>query len=290
MYGLNSGRRKHSALSRTPTTLSFGDDFLNTNKTAVITGGSSGIGKAAAIMLSDKNYTVFELSRKGESFGKINHITADVTDESAVTRAFEQIIEKTGRIDLLINNAGFGISGAVEFTELESAKKEFDVNFFGTFSCCKAAIPYLRKTKGTIINVSSVAAVFSIPFQSFYSASKSAINSLTLSLANELRTFGIKVCAVMPGDTKTGFTAARQKSDEKNDLYKDTIRSAVTSMEKDELRGMPPESVARLIVKTALKKHPAPIYTAGFKYKLFRLLDRLLPMRLKNYIVGKMYG
>lgn len=263
---------------------------MNTNKTAVITGGSSGIGKAAAIMLSDKDYTVFELSRKGESFGKINHITADVTDESAVTRAFEQIIEKTGRIDLLINSAGFGISGAVEFTELESAKKEFDVNFFGTFNCCKAAIPYLRKTEGTIINVSSVAAVFSIPFQSFYSASKSAINSLTLSLANELRTFGIKVCAVMPGDTKTGFTAARQKSDEKNDLYKDTIRSAVTSMEKDELRGMPPESVARLIVKTALKKHPAPIYTAGFKYKLFRLLDRLLPMRLKNYIVGKMYG
>lgn len=290
MYGLNLGRQKHSALSRTPTTLSFGDDFLNTNKTAVITGGSSGIGKAAAILLSDKDYTVFELSRKGESFGKINHITADVTDESAVTRAFEQIIEITGRIDLLINSAGFGISGAVEFTELESAEKEFDVNFFGTFNCCKAAIPYLRKTKGKIINVSSAAAIFSIPFQSFYSASKSAINSLTLSLANELRPFGIKVCAVMPGDTKTGFTAARQKSDEKNDLYKDTIRSAVVSMEKDELHGMPPESVARLIVKTALKKHPAPIYTAGFKYKLFRLLDRLLPMRLKNYIVGKMYG
>lgn len=111
-----------------------------------------------------------------------------------------------------MNNAGFGISGAVEFTELAEAKKQFDVNFFGCFICSKNVIKYMRlQGGGRIVNLSSLAAPLAIPFQAFYSASKAAVNSLTLALANEVRPFNIKVCAVMPGDVKTGLPRQERK-------------------------------------------------------------------------------
>ena len=258
-------------------------------KIAIVTGGSAGIGKAAAHMLAENGYKVYELSRSGVSDGKIKHITADVTDETAVREAFKEVVSNEGRIDLLVNNAGFGISGAAEFTCTEDAKRQFDVNFFGTFICCREAIPYLRKSRGRIINVSSVAANFPIPFQSFYSASKSAVSSFTLCLANELRPFGIKVCTVSPGDVRTNFTAAREKNSQGSEFYGDKINSAVKTMERDETNGMPPEAAAKVILRAALKKRPAPIYTVGGKYKLFNLLGAVLPARVKNFIVGKMY-
>lgn len=141
------------------------------NKVAVVTGGSSGIGKETARLLSQKGYTVFEFSRSGRDEDLVKHITVDVTDEGQVRAAFEQVFSERGRLDLLVNNAGMGISGAIEFTEIQEARHIFDVNFFGVFSCIKESLQYLRKTQNSqIINVSSVAAVFSIPYQSFYSA------------------------------------------------------------------------------------------------------------------------
>ena len=184
--------------------------ILNSKKVAVVTGASSGIGKECAKIFNENGYTVYSLSRHGKDEGGILNVTCDVTDEEQVSSAFKVIFEKEGRIDVLVNNAGFGISGAAEFTPLSQAKKQFDVNFFGCFVCCKAVCEYMRKNGGgKIINISSMAAPLSIPFQAFYSASKSAVNSLTLALANELRPFNISVCAFMPGDVKTAFTAQR---------------------------------------------------------------------------------
>ncbi len=191
---------------------------------------------------------------------------------------------------MLVNNAGFGISGAVEFTNIESARRLFDVNFFGTLTCIQCALPYLRKNGGgRIVNVSSVAAPIAIPFQSFYSAAKASINSLTLSLINELRPFHITVCAVMPGDVRTGFTSAREKSGAGEELYGDAIERAVAVMERDEENGMTPEFVARCVFRAAQKKHPKPFYAAGAKYKVFLLLFKLLPAGLSNRIVGSIY-
>ncbi len=259
--------------------------------TAVITGGSSGIGQSCARLFCEKGYTVYELSRSGKSEGGVHHITADITKPGEVASAFEQIFDAEGHIDLLINNAGMGISGAIEFTELDAAKRIFDVNFFGMFTCCKEALPYLRQSEGgRIINLSSVAAPISIPFQAFYSATKAAVNSFTMALANEVRPFGISVSALMPGDVHTGFTSARQKSEIGSQLYGQAIGRAVSSMEKDELSGMSPELVADLIFKISQRRRPKVLYTAGGKYRLFVVIAKLLPATVCNRLVGKIYG
>lgn len=260
------------------------------SKVAVITGGSSGIGKSTAVLFSKRDYKVYELSRTGKSKNGITHITADITIPQNVHDAFEEIYSREGHIDLLINNAGMGISGAIEFTDNESAHRIFDVNFFGMFTCCKEILPYLRKSyEGRIINLSSVAAPFSIPFQAFYSATKASVNSLTLALANEVKPFGIKVTAIMPGDVHTGFTDAREKSLEGKALYGDSISRAVQNMEKDETTGMTPDYIANLIWRVSQKKHPKVLYTSGTKYRFFVALSKVLPINFANKIVGNMY-
>ena len=190
------------------------------NKTAIVTGGTSGIGKAAALALKKDGWTVYELSRRLTGTEGINHITADITDESGVAAAVEQVVSAEGHIDLVVNNAGFGISGAVEFTDTEDAKRLFDTDFFGMVRINRLIIPIMRKQGGgKIINISSVAAPIPIPFQTYYSAAKAAVNSYTMALANEVRPFKIGVCAVQPGDIKTGFTSARQKHALGDDVY-----------------------------------------------------------------------
>lgn len=260
-------------------------------KIVLITGGTSGIGKATALALIKKGCTVYELSRREKGVEGINHICADVTDESAVKNAVDLIMQKEGRIDTAINNAGFGISGAVEFTSTEDAKKLFDVNFFGMVNVNRCVLPVMRKQGGgRIVNLSSVGAPVALPFQAYYSATKSAVNSYTLALANEVRPFGITVCAVQPGDISTGFTDARDKITEGDNIYEGRIEKSVSRMENDERNGMPPEAVGAFIAEKALKKKVKPIYTVGFSYKAVVFLVRHLPVSLANRIIGKIYA
>lgn len=261
-------------------------------KIAIVTGASSGIGLETAALFSAKGYKVYALSRsitQDEKSG-VTAVRCDVTDEDAVKATFSKIFSDEGRIDVLVNNAGFGISGAVEFTELESAKKQFDVNFFGCFICSKSVAEYMRKSGGgKIINISSMAAPLAIPFQAFYSASKAAVNSLTLALANELKPFNIKVCAIMPGDVKTSFTASRQKVVSGAEIYGKTIEKSVKTMEKDEENGMKPSDIARAVYSLSQKKSPKPLSTVGASYKLLAVVSKLLPERIVNSIVGSLY-
>lgn len=261
-------------------------------KTIIVTGASRGIGLETAKLFSGKGYRVYALSRSGkcEETENIIPLACDVTDEEAVKRVFRRIYEESGRIDILVNNAGFGISGAVEFTDEEQAKKQFEVNFFGCFLCCKCVADYMRKNGGgRIINISSLAAELSIPFQAFYSASKAAVNSLTLALANELRPFHISVCALMPGDVKTGFTDAREKQEEDGGVYADVIKKSVATMENDERNGMPAEKIAEAVLSLAEKKKVKPLSTKGAKYKFFAVLAKLLPASAVNRVVGMLY-
>ncbi len=266
-------------------------DIPKARPVVVISGASSGIGLAAAKLFNAKGYTVYGLNRRLPSDHQgVSYICADVTQPDSVRNAIESIWQKEHRIDILINNAGFGISGAVEFTGCDDAGKQFEVNFFGMFSCVQAVLPHMREQKhGMIINMSSVAGVIPIPFQAFYSASKAAINSLTLSLANEVRPYGIRVCAIMPGDVRTGFTSAREKTAEGREFYP-ALTDSVASMEKDEQNGMSPEYVAKIILRIAAKRNPKPLYVAGVSYKFLVLLNKLLPVRLANRIVGRIYA
>lgn len=260
-------------------------------KICVITGGTSGIGLCTALKMKAKGYEVFEISRRREGATGINHVSADVTDEERINEAVSYIIDKAGRIDVLINNAGFGISGAVEFTETADAKKQFDVNFFGMVNMNRAVIPFMRRAGGgRIVNISSVAAPIAIPFQAYYSAAKAAINSYTMALINEVRPYGISVCAVQPGDICTGFTSAREKSYAGDEIYGGRISGSVAVMEHDERNGMKPEKAAHLIAAVAEAKKVRPVYTIGFKYRLFCALVKILPARLVSYIVGRIYG
>lgn len=258
---------------------------------ALVTGGSSGIGLAAARALRDRGLTVFIVSRRPFTEKGLHHLCADVADERQCSEAVEAVLRKAGRLDLLVNCAGFGISGAVEFTEPAEAKKQMEVNFFGCVNMTRAALPHMRQRgSGRIVNISSVAAPAAIPFQAYYSASKAAINAWTAALANELRPYGVRVTAVQPGDIKTGFTAAREKSIAGDEAYGGRISKSVAKMEHDEQNGMDPAKAGAYIAKIAMKQHPKPVYTIGLGYKAICVLLKLLPSRLANWAIGKLYA
>ena len=259
------------------------------SKIALVTGSSSGIGEAVCRRLCEAEYRVYGLSRRGTAPEGCVPIKADVSDENSVRAAVDSVIQAEGRIDLLINNAGFGIAGPVEYTPGEEAARLMNVNFMGQFYTAKAVLPHMRRqNEGRIVFISSVAAPIAIPYQSFYSASKSAVSSLALALRNEVKNTGIKVTVFLPGDVRTGFTDARSVNDYQAKDYAN-CQASIQSMEKDERNGMTPEYVAERIFRAATVPNPAPQYIGGFKYKLFALLFRLLPSRLSYWIVGKMY-
>lgn len=264
---------------------------MRMNKVALITGGSSGIGLATVQALCAAGYCVYEMSRHAAQQTEATHLTGDVTRPEDAHRVVQQIIDREGRLDLLVNNAGFGISGAIECTEAADAHRQMEVNFFGMDNLCRAVLPHMRAAgSGRIINLSSVAAVIPIPFQGHYSASKAAINAYTLALGNELRPYGVQVCAVMPGDIRTGFTAARKKECRGEALYQGRIGRSVSKMERDEQNGMPPEVIARAIVRLAEKRRVKPLYSVRLDYQLFVVLSRLLPVRLMNRVIYLLYA
>ena len=258
---------------------------------AIVTGGSSGIGRETARCLMEQNITVYEFSRRDTKALGITHFSVDVTDEPSVQAAVQAVLEREKHIDILVNCAGFGISGAVEFTELQDAKRQLDVNFFGTVNCTKAVLPIMhRQRKGKIVCVSSVAGAIPIPFQTFYSVSKSAINAYATALANEVRPYGIQVCAVQPGDIASGFTDARAKSAAGDREYGGRISRSVRVMEKDERSGMSPAQAGAYIAGLALKKNVKPLYAIGTVYKLFCVIMRLLPCRFSNWLLYMIYA
>lgn len=258
--------------------------------TILITGGSSGIGAATCDYFARRGWTVFELSRHGQSATNIIHIDCDVCDETSVQNAIAQVLTLTDHFDVVISNAGYGISGPIECTPIEQVTHQMDVNFIGAIRFTQAVLPQLRKQRyGRIIYTSSVAATLAVPYQAFYSASKAAINAAALALANELRDWNISVSVLMPGDVKTGFTSARKKSTNKQQIYKNAEK-AIAIMEHDEQNGMEPIEMAKLFYHIATCRSPKPQYIGGTIYRLFCFLDRILPKRFVNWLEYKVYS
>ncbi|NLL63673.1 MAG: SDR family NAD(P)-dependent oxidoreductase [Ruminococcaceae bacterium] len=254
-------------------------------KNVVITGASSGIGFETAKIFLDEGNKVYCLSRRPCELENAINIKCDITDEQQVIDAFKQI----PKIDVLINNAGYGISGATEFTELKEMREQFELNLFAHITVTKAALPKLKESKGKIIFISSAAAPFPIPFQSFYSASKAAVETVSSALKNELKMFGVDVSCVRLGDTKTAFTAEREKSFKGDDVYEGLIGRSVAVMERDEQNGMPPSAIAKAIVKLSKKRKMPPIITVGLQYQFLCILKNIVPYSIVNEIIGMMY-
>lgn len=265
---------------------------MENKKVVLITGASSGIGLMTAELLAENGFKVYGMATKDFSSSTFTYIKGDVTKEDSIKAILKTIWEKEGKIDAIINNAGLGISGAVEHTRDSDVFKIFNVNVLGLMRLCKNAIPYLRYTgSGKIINIGSVASDLPIPFQSYYSATKASVKSFSLALREELKPFNIKVTCVLPGDTKTGFTSSRKKNDvEEDGVYGLRIKNSVARMEKDEQNGMDPICVSKTILNVLNSKNPKALKVVGFKYKLFYVLNKLLPQRLVSFILGKMYG
>jgi len=257
----------------------------------IITGVSSGIGYDLATFLTEKEYIVYGISRSTVNIPSVTHLPGDVTDEEKMQAVIKEIFEKEGKIDILVNNAGMGISGSIEGTNTKDVKNIFNVNFIETFITIKAILPYLRQQNyGKIINVGSVASEFAIPFQAFYSSSKAALKTFGEALHNEVSPYNIKVCTILPGDIKTNFTKNREKNIDEIDAYKTRVLKSIAVMEKDEQKGMTVRYASKQIYKVIKKKRIPLQKTIGNEYKLLLFIKRLLPIKLVNNLIGKIYG
>ena len=258
-----------------------------------ITGISSGFGLETARLLSQEGHTVYGTVRRDvEHLHKVNYITLDVRDKQAVSAAVQQIIEKEGRIDVLVNNAGMGIGGPLEFATEEEIRLQMDTNFMGLVNCVDAVLPYMRKQgKGRIIALSSIGGLMGLPFQGFYSASKFAIEGYCEALRLEVRSMGIKVVVLRPGDFSTGFTGSRKKvSDEAALQAYPLYREAINKVEHDETGGLKPEVLARKISGIIRKQNPRDGYVvASLEQRLSVLLKKILPAQWFDRILGSYY-
>ncbi len=266
----------------------------------LLTGGNSGIGLATAELLMQRGNIVYALSRRGgenkcaANGGAIINIQADVTKPETLQEAVKTIIDNNKTIDALVCNAGNGIAGSIEDTSPEEAKYQFETNFFGVVNTVNAVLPYMRKQNyGRIIAVSSVAAIVPIPFQAFYSASKSAILLFMQALGMEVKPWNIECGCVLPGDTKTGFTDSRKytkASQSETSGYRETMKRSVSKMESDERGGMSPEIIASAIASQLNRRHVKPALVPGFQYKLICFLMQVVPAKLRLKIVGNLYS
>ncbi|MGI6786963.1 MAG: SDR family oxidoreductase [Acholeplasmataceae bacterium] len=257
----------------------------------LITGASSGIGLANAKRFIAKGHKVYGIAHNEFELENLNYYQADITDHQRINEIVKEIYDKEKRIDILLNSAGMGISGAVEDTNVKDAERMFDINFFGAVNITNQVIPYMRENGfGRIANISSVAGVLPIAFQTFYSANKAAISLYSEGLNIELKPFGIRVIDFMPGDIKTNFTDNRKKNKSNSKYYGERIDRSVKVMERDERNGMSVEYVSKVMYKNIMKKRPPVRKVVGIPYKFFLFLYRLLPISLVNKIMGKLYG
>jgi len=220
------------------------------------------------------------------STDRLEIITMDVDDQTSVIAGVQQITERAGRIDAVVNCAGFGIGGSIEDTDDGEARAIFETNFFGTLRVCRAVLPIMRRQRGgTIVNVSSIGGRIALPFQGLYSATKFAVEGMTESLRMEAHPFGVRVVLGAPGDFATGFTDSRVpvRGTSESDTYADAYRAALAVVEKDERGGASPEAIGRLVARILAARSPRLRYTVGAAFQR-------LAVRLKSILPSKLFG
>ncbi|MCX6259739.1 MAG: SDR family oxidoreductase [Bacteroidia bacterium] len=261
-------------------------------KIILITGISSGLGKQTAQRLAERGHSVYGTVRKEcETCKLVNVLKMDLTDNESINKAVKTVVEKEGRIDVLINNAGMHTGGPIETTPLENIRLQMDTNFIGMVQLTNSVLPIMRKQGGgIIINISSLGGLIGLPFQAFYSASKFAIEGFSEALRMEVRGFNIKVVVVNPGDFHTNNSANRRNFLAPAGPYQNQFEKSLAIIEKDESGGWEPEILARKIVKIVESRNPGQRYIiASFEQKLALILKRILPGKLFMKILASHY-
>ena len=268
-------------------------------RTAIVTGASSGIGRATALELVAKGYTVFAAARRTEKISEaqvvgIEPIFLDVTSQEAIDKAIDTVMDKTGRIDVLVNNAGYGLMGTIEEVTTQEAQDQFDVNVFGLMNLTKKVLPIMRHQRsGHIINVSSVVGKFGMPTGGWYSASKHALEALSDALRLEMKPFGIKVSIIEPGAIKTEFSeVALGKADEGTRLetYKQLTAKYKEMAEENSKNAADAYVVAKVIGDAIAAKNPKPRYVVPGQAKVLLATKGLLGDRLFDWFMMRQLG
>lgn len=265
----------------------------SSQKVVLITGASSGIGKAIGDYLHQRNFKVYGTSRKAA--GKISNfrlIDLDVTNEDSIFKAVNIVAEKEQRIDILINNAGVGITGPIEETPTAEIRKAFETNFYGPLNVSKAVLPFMRKQGGgVIINVTSIAGYMGLPYRGIYSASKAALEIATEAFRMEVKEFNIKMTNVAPGDFATNIAAGRYHAPViKNSPYEKAYGNTLKLMNEHVDAGKDPEMMAKAIYDIILQKNPKTHYKVGeLLQKASIALKRVLPDKTYEKMLMKHY-
>ena len=262
-------------------------------KNVFVTGASSGIGRACARIFAGNGYNVTGVSRNTEECvekfpggGTLTLKRLDVTEETAVRK----FVEDLPGVDIAILCAGMGVAGPAETTSSELTRKQMEVNYFGTLNAAQPCLTKMRRQrKGLLLVIGSIAGRVPIPMQSQYSASKYALEAFTDAVRMEMKPYGVKACIIEPGDTRTGFTAAREMQSAEDNNYSGVLEKSVSKMAADEQNGRSPDSVAEIALALAGRKNPPARIPVGLEYKALMQLLRIMPDRAKEFILSKLY-
>lgn len=264
------------------------------SKVVLITGASSGIGKSIATFLSEIGYKVYGTSRNPKN--KVNFsfelIALDVLKVDTIKAAVDLVVQKEGRLDVLVNNAGMGITGPVEDTPTDEMRAVFNTNLFGAIDVMKAVLPIMRKQKaGLIINVTSIAGYMGLPFRGLYSASKGALELVTEATSMEVKNLGVNIVNVAPGDFATNIAAGRYHTPVfKDSAYKEKYQENLDLMDAHIDSGMDTIEMAKAIHKIINTKKPKLHYKVGdFMQKFSIVLKRILPDRVYEKLLMNHY-
>ncbi|MGY8932510.1 MAG: SDR family oxidoreductase [Flavobacteriales bacterium] len=260
------------------------------SKIVLVTGASSGIGKSIALFLSSNGFKVYGTCRDPKKYNIIdfNLLKCDITSINEIKECVNFIIKKEGRIDILINNAGIGITGSMEETSEIDMKTAFETNLYGPINIIKECIPSMRNQKsGLVINITSVMGYFALPFRGVYSATKSSMEIVGEAFSMELNKFNIKVVNIAPGDFKTDIISRRINTPSlSNSLYKKDYINSIDSANNHVKNALSPDIISKLVYKIIKSKNPKIHYKVGtFIQKFSIVLKGLLPDRLFEKIL-----
>ncbi|WP_030438287.1 oxidoreductase [Actinoplanes subtropicus] len=259
---------------------------------ALVTGASAGIGKAVSLGLVKAGYEVIGTGRNTSRLARVNGVTyldLDVTSDESVTAAVEQVIQRYGRIDVLVNNAGVGSAGAAEESSVAQVQALFDINVFGVIRMTNAVLPHMRTQRcGRIVNISSVVGFIPAPFMAPYAASKHAVEGYSESIDHEVREYGVRVLLVEPGWTNTGFETNSVRPDTPMEVYAKQRTIADKLIVEAVKAGDDPDAVAQAVVAAATDTKPKLRYPAGSRAGLVSTMRRVVPSRAFDRQIRKM--